>query len=210
MLLKKTLLLLCIIANSSLLLAQNNEKTNAKKPKHFVWAPVIGLNYAGLTGSNYGTTYYYIFGGQVGVIVNVVDIDPLFCLRAEANLSMQGAKFPVSFSGSGDDDTYYLHFTYLNLPVVARYHSKKGFFGEAGLQPSFLLGARGKVENVNSSVQSQYRSFDLGIPFGLGYEFKNHIGAGFRCVPGLSNIYGSGAIIHRHNLVTSFRITYTI
>jgi hypothetical protein len=200
----KKLLLFFLIFSSSMLSRAQDQNGN------FICAPVIGLNYAGLTGSNYGTTYQYIFGGQVGLIVNVVDLNRFFSLRAEVNGSMQGAKFPVSFSGMGNDDTYILHLTYLNLPIVSRYHSKCGFFGEAGLQPSFLLGARAKVESVNSNVKGEFRSFDLGIPFGLGYEFKNHFGAGIRCVPGLMNVYGSGTIIHRHNLVTSLRLSYAL
>jgi len=208
MLLKKTLFLLCIIANCSFLLAQDNKKTTDKKLKHFTCAPVIGLNYAGLTGSNYGATYQYIFGGQVGFIVNVVDLNRSFSLRAEVNGSMQGAKFPVTFS-SGDEATAFFHLTYLNVPIVVRYHSKSGFFGEAGLQPAFLLGARQKIQSYNDNIKNEFNSFDLGIPFGIGYEFKNQIGVGIRCVPGLLNSMNS-SIFHRQNLVTSLRITYTI
>src|SRR5690348_9653549 len=99
---KRLLLFFMIISACMVSMAQDQNKTVEKKKKkgNFICAPVIGLNYAGLIGSSFGTTYYYIFGGQIGFIVNVLNVNPLFSLRAEANLSMQGAKFPVSFSGS--------------------------------------------------------------------------------------------------------------
>jgi hypothetical protein len=117
MILKKTLLLLCIIANASLLMAQDNKRANEKK--HIIYAPVIGLNYAGLTGTDYGGSYKYIFGGVAGFVVNVVDFEQFFSLRAEVNVSMQGAKFPISFSGMGTDATAFYHLTYLNFPMEA-------------------------------------------------------------------------------------------
>jgi hypothetical protein len=95
--------------------------------------------------------------------------------------------------------------------VVTRYDFGNGFFAEAGLQPGFLLSAKDKFENVSYDYKDYVKTFDLGIPLGVGYEFPNNFGVGFRVTPGLTSINkGDYASYKDRNFVFAIRGTYTI
>ena len=60
---------------------------------------------------------------------------------------------------------------YINIPVMANFYVAKGFALKVGLQPGFLVSA--KEGSVN--VKDNCKTFNLAIPIGLSYEFKNGI-----------------------------------
>ena len=85
----------------------------------------------------YGNDKWYDpVGLQAGVIYPFYRINDKIDLRAEANLSMQGAKW------EGTDTKGRTNLLYINAPVVARYQFDFGFFAEAGIQPGFLVSAK--------------------------------------------------------------------
>ena len=71
---------------------------------------------------------------------------------------------------------------YLSLPVVAKYEFVKNFKGEAGLEPSLLLGKSDASE----------KSFDLGLVFGAGYNINEKFSVGVRYTLGLVGVYDLG------------------
>ena len=71
---------------------------------------------------------------------------------------------------------------YLSLPVVAKYEFVKNFKGEAGLEPSLLLGKSDASE----------KSFDLGLVFGAGYNINEKFSVGVRYTLGLIGVYDLG------------------
>ena len=149
----------------------------------------------------YGSDKWYDpVGLQAGIIYPFYRINNFLDLRAEANVSMQGAKWEE------DDAKGRTNLVYINVPVVARYQSDFGFFAEAGIQPGFLISAR-KYEGTVDNIMVNMRKFDLSFPIGAGYEFKNNFGVGLRVIPGLSDItrYASGK---DRNFVIALRGTY--
>ena len=139
-------------------------------------------------------------------------------IRAELAFSMQGAKYKavqavaaLRYSSSSS-----LKLNYINVPIVGRYQTPGGFYGELGIQPGFLVSAKNSYSYNGSSgssdVKKQYNSFDFGIPIGVGYKFKNNIGVGVRVVPGVPNILSSTSSYSsqytEHNFVTSIRASY--
>jgi len=123
-------------------------------------------------------------------------------IRAEANISMQGAKWEIV------TETGRTSLLYINVPIVFRYRHSTGFFGEAGFQPGLLLSAKDIYEGESEDYKDYFRTVDFGIPVGAGYEFGNGIGVGLRVIPGISRINRNGYTIDRNNIV-SLRATYT-
>jgi Outer membrane protein beta-barrel domain len=161
---------------------------------------VLGLSKSSITGSS---SWQDPIGFQVGAIVPVVNINDMLCVRAEANLSLQGAKWK---EGSLSGRTNLL---YINVPLVVRYQTESGFFGEAGLQPGLLLSAKDKYEGITESYMDHMNAIDLSIPVGVGYEFDNNFGVGFRVITGISDITKDKDYADR-NLVFVLRGTYKL
>ena len=59
---------------------------------------------------------------------------------------------------------------YINIPVMANFYVAKGFALKVGLQPGFKVNASYDGNDLN-----KIKSFNLAIPLGLSYEFKNGI-----------------------------------
>jgi hypothetical protein len=98
----------------------------------------------------------------------------------------------------------------LNFPFIARYQTESGFFGEAGLQPGILLSAKDKYdEGGGDNYMDHMNKFDLSIPIGIGYEFKNNFGIAFRVIPGVNDITSDADETDR-NLVFALRGTYKL
>ena len=66
---------------------------------------------------------------------------------------------------------------YLNIPIVANYYIIPGLAIKAGIQPSFLMGAKYKMKEDGYSdsrdIKDNCKTFDLAIPLGASYEYKN-------------------------------------
>jgi hypothetical protein len=196
---KKISLLFSVVAN--LIIAQSVIAQSAG----IEFSVVAGVSKSSIYGDS--ESYKDPVGGMAGVIVNFARIlDESIGFRAELNLSMQGAKWEDDWGeGLVKGSTNLL---YLNLPIIARYQFKNGFYGEAGVQPGFLLSAKDKYEGASEDVKDYFNKFDFSIPLGVGYEFKNNLGVGLRVVPGLSNINEDDSA-KDHNLVATLRLTYT-
>jgi hypothetical protein len=64
------------------------------------------------------------------------------------------------------------------------FYVAKSFALKIGLQPGFLVNA--KAESVDN--KDAFESFNLSMPIGLSYEFKNGITLDLRGTPGLTAI----------------------
>jgi opacity protein-like surface antigen len=71
---------------------------------------------------------------------------------------------------------------YINIPVVVNFYVAKGLALKIGLQPGFLVNA--KAESTDN--KSSYESFNLSMPIGISYEFKNGITLDLRGTPALT------------------------
>ncbi|KAF2513699.1 PorT family protein [Flavobacterium zhairuonense] len=133
-----------------------------------------GLNFANLGGDldGDGVTSFH-----VGALAEI-KLSDKFAVQPEVLFSGQGA----DFSEDGFDST--LKFSYLNIPVMAKYYVIEKLSIEAGPQIGFLLSAKNEDEDVKDS----FKSVDFGVNFGAGYDFTEHFFAGVRYNVGLSNI----------------------
>jgi hypothetical protein len=147
-------------------------------------------------------------GIQFGADLTIINLNKLMSIRAGLYSSLQGARWEESYSKGKAT------FLYVNTPVVFRFKSKFGLFGEAGFQPGLLVLAREKGSYNNQpypseNVMEYYRKFDLAMIIGGGYEFKNNIGVGLRIIPGITNVNPAGDAYDRNLLVVA-RGTYTL
>ena len=167
---------------------------------------VGGLNYSSIMGDS--DSWKGAIGGQGGVIINIIDLSSSMSVRAEVNVSLQGASWEEDWGeGLTKGRTNLL---YANVPLVVRYQTESGFYGEAGIQPGLLLSAKDKYGDISYDYKDYINSFDFGIPLGVGYEFENSLGVGVRAIPGLTNINkGEYESYTDRNFVVVFRVTYT-
>jgi len=156
-----------------------------------------------------GDSWSGAFGLQGGAEA-LIPFNSDFPLTAWAgiNVSMQGAGWEEDYGEGLYDGVTRLW--YLNFPLLARYPFGSGFYGEAGLQPGILLSAKDKFDGESVNVRDNIKTFDLGIPLGVGYDFPNNFGVGLRVTPGVMNISkGDWASYNDHNFVVALRGTYT-
>ncbi|OUL62083.1 porin family protein [Flavobacterium sp. AJR] len=133
-------------------------------------------------------------GFQVGGFAEI-KLTEKFSIQPELLYSLQGAKFEESGEGFSYENTD--KFSYLNIPVMAKYYVAEKFSLEAGPQIGFLLSAKSDFTNTDEffgttsgdeDVKDFYKSIDFGVNFGAGYDFTENLSAGLRYNLGLSNI----------------------
>lgn len=131
--------------------------------------PKIGMNLATLTKMDDTK----ILVGMAGGIEAEYVVANKFSVALGALYSKQGCAF--------DTDIDYAHYSmdYLNIPIVANYYIIPGLAIKAGIQPSFLMGAKAKVKEDGHSdsrdIKDNCKTFDLAIPLGASYEYKNFV-----------------------------------
>lgn len=151
-----------------------------------------------ITGS---PSWDFGLGGSAGVGACLADISEYMALSGEANLSLQGARWEdYGYSGR-------TNLLYFNVPVLLRYQTESGFFGEAGIQPGLLLSAKDKYEGHSDNYMDHMNKLDLSIPFGAGYMFNENLGVSLRVTPGINDI-SKDADDKDRNLVIGLRGIY--
>ena len=86
--------------------------------------------------------------------------------------------------------------SYINVPITANFYVLKGFALKTGVQFGFLTSAKfkgeavatGASEKLDRGCKDAFNKFDLSIPVGLSYEFKNHIVLDARYNIGLTKV----------------------
>lgn len=162
----------------------------------------LGLNIAGLTGDDAPDSKSKI-GFNVGGFVEV-PVAESFAVKPELVFSTQGAK-------SENDDDSKLNLSYLNIPVLGKYTTSSGFYGETGPQLGFLVGAKAKSDDGDADVKEFYKTTDFAWAFGVGYEMaESGFGVNLRYNLGLSSIADDGdADVKIKNSVFQIGVTKT-
>lgn len=153
---------------------------NAQNARHsegsFTIQPMIGIAAGTLSGT------YSDFeisskdpraGLTIGAEAEYYTKTPWLSVSAALMYTQQGWETKVS------GKTYTQKLDYINIPVLANFYVAKGFALKIGLQPGFLVSADDK---------SSFESFNLSMPIGLSYEFKNGITLDLRGTPGLTAV----------------------
>ena len=153
---------------------------NAQNSRHsegsFTLQPMIGIAAGTLSGT------YSDFeisskdpraGLTIGAEAEYYTKTPWLSVSAALMYTQQGWETKVN------GKTYTQKLDYINIPVLANFYVAKGFALKIGLQPGFLVSADDK---------SSFESFNLSMPIGLSYEFKNGITLDLRGTPGLTAV----------------------
>ena len=141
------------------------QQMNAQQVKgDFTIQPKVGLNIASWRGDSYQQDSYARLSFGVEGQYAVTD---KFGISAGLMYSQQGNNSMVYNLQPANGNMYRYKFKmdYLNIPILANYYLFKGLAVKAGIQPGFKIH-----DNISSSMT---HSFDLSIPVGLSYEYKN-------------------------------------
>jgi hypothetical protein len=117
----------------------------------------IGLNSYTINNDNNSD-----FDSRIGIhagLLGHIHLNNDFALQPEIVYSMQGAK-------SGNDE---LKMDYINIPVLVQYMFDNGFRLQAGPQLGLLINAKSENNNSSRDIKDQFKSFDAGLSFGVGY-----------------------------------------
>lgn len=110
-----------------------------------------------------------------------------FALSADLLYSREGAK--------GDHDSK-IKSNYLNIPILANYYIVGGLAVKAGIQPGFLLSAKGGDESITDA----FHTMDFAIPVGVSYEIFDRIIVDARYNFGLAKIIKDSTLKSRNNV----------
>lgn len=181
---KKFILATVIMLSSAAVYAQHETGAVTLQPK-------VGLNVANVTKWGGGEPR---FGLAVGAELEYQATD-MVSFSGAAMYSMQGVKG----SDSGIDGTIKLD--YINIPLLANVYLGRGFAVKLGIQPGFMINDKVKVSTGGvtaevslekaleaAEVDVSINKFDLTIPVGLSYEFRNNLVLDARCNFGVTKI----------------------
>lgn len=193
-----TVLAICVFSFSY---AQGNINFGAK----------AGLNLATLTGDaeNADMKAGFHIGGMAEISIN-----EKFSVQPELLFSTQGAQEDITFFNGVEDQTENVkyNFSYINLPVMAKYYVTEALSLEAGPQIGFLVDSKAKSngETVDADeLLGDLSTIDFGLNFGFGYKLDSGLNFSARYNLGLSNISDvSDSDFEFKNSVFQFSIGY--
>lgn len=148
-----------------------------------------GLNLATLSSSDnsLNSLYENRVGFHVGALAQV-NLSPQIAIQPEVVYSSQGTKFP---NGSSKEN---LALNYVNIPVMVQAKIGSGVYAEAGPQLGILTSVNDKINGTETNFLSKqdFKSTDVALGFGLGYQGTSGIGIDARYNLGLTDINNSG------------------
>ena len=144
----------------------------------FMVQPKVGLNIATLSDADKAITDLH-FGIEAEYMVT-----DNFSLGLGAILSNQGAKY--DYLDESGQNKYTVDLDYVHVPILASYYVLPGLAVKAGVQPGFKMRAKAKFDDRTIDLDELYKlgselagedikvsKFDLSIPVGISYEYKN-------------------------------------
>lgn len=144
----------------------------------FMVQPKVGLNIATLSDADKAITDLH-FGIEAEYMVT-----DNFSLGLGAILSNQGAKY--DYWDESGQNKYTVDLDYVHVPILASYYVLPGLAVKAGVQPGFKMRAKAKFDDRTIDLDELYKlgsvlagedikvsKFDLSIPVGVSYEYKN-------------------------------------
>ena len=155
--------------------------TTVSFAQDFKLGPKVGLNIANQGGDADSDARIGFNAGVTGLY----SLSDKFSVGADVIYSLQGANYEMT-TGVGETDTKPLNASYINVPIYAQFYpvADLGLDVKAGIQPGFMLSAEYDGEDFSDF----YKSFDLGIPVGVGYELDNGLAFDVRYAIGVLNI----------------------
>ena len=169
---KQTVIILTMLLTTLSAMAQHEEGD-------FLVQPRVGMNIATLSDADKSIVDLH-FGVEAEFMVS----DQL-SLSVGALVSNQGAKYDY-FDENNGRNQYTVDLDYVQVPLMASYYVLPGLAVKAGVQPGFKMRAKAKLDNATVDLDDLYTmdrmltgedvkvsTFDLSIPVGISYEYKN-------------------------------------
>lgn len=139
-----------------------------------------GANYSNFTNASFDTEG--LTGYHGGLIVNL-KLTGSLSIQEEFLYSTQGAKIKSGISLTDPD----LKLSYMSVPIMLKYHSIIGLYGEIGGQANMLI-----EDAKNTGYEDFADKIDAGAVVGLGYQFKvgpvKGLGIGARYYHGFTKV----------------------
>ena len=172
---RKLIVLTAMLLTTIAAMAQHEEGDLVVQPK-------VGLNIATLSDADKA-----IFDLHFGVEAEYMVTDN-FSLGLGAIVSNQGAKYDEVYNNQGQliEEKYTADLDYVHVPVLASWYVLPGLALKAGVQPGFKMKAKAKFDDHTYDLDRVYQinnlltgedlkvsKFDLSIPVGISYEYKN-------------------------------------
>ena len=148
----------------------------------FMVQPKVGMNVAMLSDADKAIVDLH-FGVEAEYMVS-----DNFSLGLGAIVSNQGAKYDELYDNQGKliEEKYTADLDYVHVPVLVSWYVLPGLALKAGVQPGFKMKAKAKfddhtydldrvyqVNNLLTGEDIKVSKFDLSIPVGISYEYKN-------------------------------------
>lgn len=157
---------------------------SASAQKKLTFGPKAGISIANLHADN-DDQNDQISGVKAGLVVGAFAeyrAVKWFAVSADVLFARKGAqnKFKASTSEFNTETENNFKLSYIDVPVLANFYVTKRLALKAGIQPSFLVGAKNKV-SVTTNGESAKETVDLkdglnkvdfAIPVGISYSFK--------------------------------------
>lgn len=121
--------------------------------------PKAGFNIANVTKAGGDAKFGLVAGAEAEY-----QLGDIYSISAGLIYSNQGSKKEVDLGQLGKGTASWSP-SYLNIPVVANVYVVKNLAVKLGLQPGFCVDKDG----------AELHTFDLSIPVGLSYEYKNFV-----------------------------------
>ena len=170
---KRLMILTAVLLTTVVAKAQYEEGDFTVKPK-------VGMNIATLSDADKSITDLH-FGLEAEYMVT-----DNFSLGLGAILSNQGAKY--DYLDEDGQNKYTVDLDYVHVPMLASYYVLPGLAVKAGIQPGFKMRAKAKLYDATVDLDDLYKvnqlftgedikvsKFDLSIPVGVSYEYKNFV-----------------------------------
>ncbi len=145
-----------------------------------------GLNLANIGGEE--TDNAMKIAGHIGGYIEFYFYEA-WDIQAELLLSWQGHAPATEFDNR-------LNLVYINIPVLYRYFPAEQVNLHIGPQFGLLMSAKTKSEGESFDVSAFFKSFDLGLALGGGYEFQafdRDMNVNLRYIHGVTNIAAEGS-----------------
>ena len=177
---------LCLTAN-----AQDRMRHSAGS---VTFQPMIGFSSGYLRGeytSDNGATVKYDnnksrTGITIGAEAEYYTSTPWLSISAGVIYQQLGWELKSNYDAKVD---------YVNIPILANFYVAKGFALKIGLQPGFVVSA--KADGV--SFKDDCNTFNLALPVGISYEFKNGITLDLRGAASMTKLNKNGNNIKWYN-----------
>jgi hypothetical protein len=124
------------------------------------FGPIAGFNFNDVVGADANSDGMSI-RFHLGALVNF-GITNSFMIEPQLLYSVKGAK------GTSDN----LNLSYIEIPIWVRYQMGSGLNFNAGPYVGVLLGAK----SGSTDVKDNFKTTDIGLGFGLGYQMDGGLG----------------------------------